>query len=117
MVYIKPSTNDSDISGVLRDGQRRYVAVDSTSQYENNHPDAHIVATAAGYGVRYRAVGDSDGADNAVFDIEILDAMPMQKILDDRVNTFAADSDLLQYDSDTEALTTTTNEYTRFSVD
>ena len=117
MVYVKPSTNDSDINGALRDGQRRYVAVDSTNQYENRHDPANIVATEAGYGVRYRVVGDSDGADNARFDIEILDALPLRKILDGRDTTGATDSDLLVYDSDTEALTVTTNEYVKFSVD
>jgi|TARA_R100000081_G_C4776115_1_gene148696 hypothetical protein len=117
MVYIKPSIDDSDINAVYRDGQRKQTAISGT-----HYPSASAVMTEAGYGVRYRVVGDSDNADNAKFDVEILDAYPARKLLsigdpDDTLGGGAIDSEHgIQYDSDTESLTTTTNEFTRFSL-
>ena len=115
MVYIKPSINDSDINAVYRDGERKQTAISDT-----HYPGATAVMTAAGYGVRYRVVGDSDGADNAKFNVEILDAYPAKKILNLNPDTAngggAIDSEFgIQYDSDTEALSTKTFEYEAFT--
>jgi hypothetical protein len=121
--YIKPSINDSDINAVYRDGQRKQTAVDTSAYWgygTNPYPNGTAVMTAAGYGVRYRVVGDSDNADNAKFNVEILDAFPAKKILnlnaDTAIGGGAIDSDHgIQYDSDTEALTTQTYEYAAFT--
>jgi len=99
MTYVKPQGVDAD---AYTDSD--YVAVDTSPG--SNYRDGEIVATSAGYGVRYRALGDSDGAANAVFDIEILDALPLN------------DSDVrvsVRYDSDDEALTVDTNIYQSFT--
>ena len=115
MVYIKPSIDDSDINAVYRDGQRKQTAISGT-----HYPSASAVMTSAGYGVRYRLVGDSDNADNAKFNVEILDAYPAKKILnlnaDTAIGGGAIDSDHgIQYDSDAEALSTDTYEYKAFT--
>lgn len=115
MVYIKPSISDSDINAVYRDGERKQTAISDT-----HYPGASAVMTAAGYGVRYRVVGDSDNADNAKFNVEILDAYPAKKILnlnaDSENGGGAIDAtDGIQYDSDAEALDTDTFEYKAFT--
>lgn len=109
MTYVKPQGVDA-----VNFTDSDYLALDIHNPTNIGRADAvdqpyrsgTIVATAAGYGVRYRVRGDSDGADNAVFDVEILDALPLR------------DSDVrvsVRYDSDAEALTTATNIYGTFS--
>ena len=111
MAYVKPSSNDSDLNAVYRDGQYLQVATDSTVQYENRK----VGLTKGGYGVRYRVRGDSDGAPNALFDIEILDAFPAATIING--TSGAVDSEFgIQYDSDTEAWTDAEDSDTATSV-
>ena len=99
MAYILAGTNKTGASGVSSDSD--YLAVDlhrstvnhvEPTQVEGNQ----LQASNAGYGVYYRVVGDSDGADNAKFDFEILDALPLAR---------SAIRDVAAYDSDTHKMT------------
>ena len=111
MAYVKPSSADSDLNSAYRDGQHKIVVTDSTAPYE----DRKVGLTKGGYGVRYRVRGDSDGADNALFDIEILDAFPAATIIGG--TSGAVDSEFgIQYDSDAEAWTRDEDSDTATSV-
>tara|TARA_R100001509_G_scaffold163941_1_gene139839 strand:+ start:245 stop:559 length:315 start_codon:yes stop_codon:yes gene_type:complete len=102
MVYVRPTSKKSTSGGPVASSDSDYLAVDHDHIAENSP----LVATKAGFGIKYRVVGDSDGADNAVFNIEILDAMPMAK---SSVQTATS------YDSDTDALTEDVHEYKAFN--
>lgn len=105
MTYVRPGTERSSV-GPAASSDSDYLAIDITvpdvglAQYPEG---AQVVATKAGYGIRYRAIGDSDGADNAVFQVEILDALPLAR---------EAVQGLVGYDSDADKLSTATHEYT-----
>lgn len=103
MVYVRPTSKKSTAGGPQASSDSDYLAVDHDHIAENSP----LVATAAGFGIKYRVVGDSDNADNAVFNVEILDALPMSK---------PAVQTAVSYDSDTDALTEAVNEYKEFTA-
>lgn len=102
MVYVRPTSNKSTAGGPVASSDSDYLAVD----HDHIAEGSPLVATAAGFGIKYRVVGDSDNADNAVFNIEILDAMPM-------ANTSVQTA--VSYDSDNDALTEDVQEYKAFT--
>lgn len=103
MVYVRPTSEKSTTAGSPASSDSDYLAVDHKHIPENSP----LVATDAGFGIKYRVTGDSDGADNATFNIEILDALPMNN---SRVR------DIVSYDSDADANTAAVNEYSQFTA-
>tara|TARA_X000001316_G_C922417_1_gene37757 strand:- start:571 stop:885 length:315 start_codon:yes stop_codon:yes gene_type:complete len=103
MAYIRPTSEKSTAGGPLASSDSDYLAVDHKHIAESSP----LVATHAGFGIKYRVVGDSDNADNAVFNIEILDALPMNN---------SAVRTAVSYDSDADSLTEDVHEYKRFTT-